>query len=64
MNTLPFAAAAGLLLGACATGPQPSSADRLVYLTDPFAETPDPGFNVTKLIFNWVRLFSSGGDPK
>lgn len=37
--------------------------DRVRYLADPFADTPDPGFTVTKLIFDWAKLWAAGGEP-
>ncbi len=44
--------------------PDGPGTDTVRYLTDPFADTPDPGFTVTKLVFDWRRLMEVGGPPR
>ena len=50
-------------LALVAIHPDDPELDQLRYLVDPFRDTPDPGFMVTRLVFDWSRLWVAGGEP-
>ncbi len=44
--------------------PEGADSDNVRYVVDAFAKEPDPSFEVTKLVYQWRKLWARGGDPR
>jgi hypothetical protein len=38
--------------------------DEIRYLTDPFANEPDPAFDTTRITKDWASMWGAGGEPQ